>query len=391
MEYRTIEWDREKLYNEIWEKPAVQLAKEYGVSDVAVAKICRKLKIPKPGVGYWRRKERGFKVARAPLPAMKDVPRLTSHVAIPGSESPQERLSPDLQALAEVERTPERRITVAPDLSRLHPLAEKALRMLRNGKGTDGFIRPRQDSIVLAVAVSVSAIDRAVLIMDALLNAFESRGHSVLIEREPQLRTVAVVDGEHLAFSLVEKIKRQTKEPTAAEVRDRQKNPYRYYQTEYTYSPTGILTLQVHDTEVFGVRTQWKDGKRQKLETILNDIVFDFVRCAAAKRDRRIELARREAEEREWQRIRWQKAEEIRKEEEKLKDLEGEIENWQRSQRIRSYIDAVRASFAAAGKEIAKESELGRWIDWALAHADRFDPLKMSPPSILDEKRKYRL
>src|ERR1035437_7292597 len=65
MEYRTIEWDREKLYKEIWERPAVQLAKEYGLSDVALAKICKKLKIPKPGVGYWRRRERGYPVSRA--------------------------------------------------------------------------------------------------------------------------------------------------------------------------------------------------------------------------------------------------------------------------------------------------------------------------------------
>jgi hypothetical protein len=71
MEYRTINWDRTQLYEAIWEKPAVQLAKEYGISDVALAKICKKLEIPKPGLGYWRRKEMGFKVTRPPLPVAK--------------------------------------------------------------------------------------------------------------------------------------------------------------------------------------------------------------------------------------------------------------------------------------------------------------------------------
>ena len=30
MEYRTIKWDRQQLYEAIWEKPAVRLVREYG-------------------------------------------------------------------------------------------------------------------------------------------------------------------------------------------------------------------------------------------------------------------------------------------------------------------------------------------------------------------------
>ena len=51
MGYRTIKWNRQQLYEAVWQKPAVQLAKEYGISDVALAKICKRLKVPKPGLG----------------------------------------------------------------------------------------------------------------------------------------------------------------------------------------------------------------------------------------------------------------------------------------------------------------------------------------------------
>jgi hypothetical protein len=64
-------WDREKLYDLIWTKPMRTVAHEYGLSDVALAKVCKKLQIPRPGVGYWRRKECGFNVERAPLPPAK--------------------------------------------------------------------------------------------------------------------------------------------------------------------------------------------------------------------------------------------------------------------------------------------------------------------------------
>jgi hypothetical protein len=51
------------------------LAKEYGMSDVGLAKVCRKLGIPLPGLGYWAKKTAGNKVPkRPPLPAL-DAPR----------------------------------------------------------------------------------------------------------------------------------------------------------------------------------------------------------------------------------------------------------------------------------------------------------------------------
>ena len=113
------------------------------------------------------------------------------------------------------------------------------------------------------------------------------------------------------------------------------------------------------------------------------------MRAAVAKRERREALARQEAERREWERIRWQKADEIRKEEERLKGLDQEVDDWHRSHRIRAYIDAVRQQVAASGGEISADSKLGKWVNWAIAHADRLDPLKPSPPSVLDEKQKY--
>ena len=50
---------RQELYKLVWSKPVVKIAKEFGISDVAVAKICKKMNIPKPGLGYWAKKKYG--------------------------------------------------------------------------------------------------------------------------------------------------------------------------------------------------------------------------------------------------------------------------------------------------------------------------------------------
>ena len=46
-------YDREVLYSEVWAEPVRIVAERYDVSDVALAKACRKLAVPLPGRGYW--------------------------------------------------------------------------------------------------------------------------------------------------------------------------------------------------------------------------------------------------------------------------------------------------------------------------------------------------
>jgi hypothetical protein len=51
-EPRPISIPRHQLYEQVWSQPMTLLARQYGISDVALAKICRKLGVPYPGRGY---------------------------------------------------------------------------------------------------------------------------------------------------------------------------------------------------------------------------------------------------------------------------------------------------------------------------------------------------
>ena len=50
-----------------------RLSAEYGVSDVTLGKVCRKLQIPLPGPGHWTKIECGHTIPRPPLPEVKDL------------------------------------------------------------------------------------------------------------------------------------------------------------------------------------------------------------------------------------------------------------------------------------------------------------------------------
>lgn len=63
---------REELFAMVWERPTQAVAKELGVSDVAVGKLCARLQVPKPPRGYWARIEAGQTPRRPPLAAFRD-------------------------------------------------------------------------------------------------------------------------------------------------------------------------------------------------------------------------------------------------------------------------------------------------------------------------------
>ncbi|QNI32085.1 site-specific integrase [Alloacidobacterium dinghuense] len=49
-------YNREELYEKVWTMPVRIVAREYGVSDAAIAKACRRLQVPVPGRGYWAKR-----------------------------------------------------------------------------------------------------------------------------------------------------------------------------------------------------------------------------------------------------------------------------------------------------------------------------------------------
>ena len=62
-------FNREQLYERVWSEPMRTIAKSYGVSDVWLSKVCKALRIPVPGRGYWAKKYAGLRLRkRPPLP-----------------------------------------------------------------------------------------------------------------------------------------------------------------------------------------------------------------------------------------------------------------------------------------------------------------------------------
>jgi hypothetical protein len=71
----TKDISREGLFALVWSKPTTEVAHELGISDVAVAKLCARLQVPKPRRGYWAKVAVGQRPRQTPLKAFQEHAR----------------------------------------------------------------------------------------------------------------------------------------------------------------------------------------------------------------------------------------------------------------------------------------------------------------------------
>ena len=90
MPSNVITLPRSQLYELVWSKPVTELAKEFGISDVALAKRCRAIRIPLPPRGYWARVAAGQKPRRPPLPPFRGSRRRFGLSDVDGLDDPQD-------------------------------------------------------------------------------------------------------------------------------------------------------------------------------------------------------------------------------------------------------------------------------------------------------------
>jgi len=366
---------REELYAQVWSEPMVRLAKRYGVSDVALAKVCRKLDIPVPPRGYWRRLETGWRPMPPPLPkARPGVGGMTTITPQPRQHSSGEQ-NAEIVAQEAFERQSRNRIRVSRQLVDPHPLVRHTAEMLRSARpGLYGTVNARREKC-LDLRVGPRSLERALRIMDALVKALERRGFRVTISTAEKPETTVEIFGQRLTIALDERIKR-----TEHALRDGER-----FGPKWGYVPSGQLRLTIDEWVVGSARKTWSDGDRARVERQLNGVILGLVVIAVAKRACQQEREREEAARQEAERQRALAEQARREEEERRRVLEHQAESWDKSRRLRAFIDEVERRANAKGVSVAADSQLGAWIAWARQHADRLDPLRADAD--IDEPR----
>jgi hypothetical protein len=360
----------------------LHLAKRYGISNVGLAKICRKHDIPRPPRGHWAKLQFGKASPQTPLPHADEdcaiemrepLESREDHVAPPSPQPPVGK------ACAKKHVDP--KIIVAETLRNAHELVNRAKHQLQNATTDENALIVVPEDSVLDICVSKGRLHRALLLIDALLKAAEERGHRVA--KGPNIE----VQGIAIPFGIKEQLR--TIQDEQPEEPDLEAGHYAFGHSRFKKrtSPSGRLVLSLADGVSYWrcrCRRSWSDGIRP-VEDYLNSVLRNIIDLAVHESEFQAEKQRQEQERRQQERRRAELRDLFKAERSRVDSLLRQAENWRKSRDLRGYIEASRQKHLADSGATEPSGEFGKWIDWATQQADRLDPLTESPPSILDE------
>jgi|ERR1700733_15179337 len=359
---------RAELYERVWTTPMRTLAKEFGLSDVGLAKLCHRHDIPTPGLGHWRLVETGHAPSRVPLPSVEssNSERITITVREPQP----------FDIPGKSERTSLPKIQVQDDREITHPLVLRTKKLFeptsKNDRGQ--FIPAKLKAPHLRV--SKNSMPRALRILDALFFAIEAQGYAVEWGNAPEARLSVSLDGEKLHFSLAESFSRKAHTPTPTEAARKQKGQY-IYTPQWDFEPTGVLHLSIDNLpyDLQGVRKSWSDGRFQRVEKCLSDCVAILPHLTRVIRIVEEENKRKQAQ--------WEK-EEKRREEAQRRQLEYDrrtkisdefLAGWKKSHEFHEFANALITKTETSKLDGNVKKELRKISRWIARHADYLDPL----------------
>ena len=257
---------REQLYEKIWSAPTTQVAVEFGISDVALAKRCKKLNVPKPSLGYWAKVAAGQKPKKTPLPSAPEPVKY-------------EPLDAPIPA----------KLSLPDDKEDLHLLVVELRVALREAKPDDlNQCVKVEDRNFPRVTVSPAQIDRATRALDVVLKLIEARG--IPFRKSRSKYDGAYFEKGYDRMNLA--IEEETK-PRELTPQEKRRNDWHWRQY---LAPTGRLIFKIN-RERYAVQSEkkWVEGEKLSLEEMLSQVVqaickhyinLEKERVAAAERNR---------------------------------------------------------------------------------------------------------
>lgn len=276
--------NRDELYARIWSQPLTAVAAELGVTGTALKKTCLRHQIPTPPRGHWTRLKHGKRSTAQKLPPLKDVH--LSQVRIVGDRT--QRLPAAVRGAREAARGA--RPLPFPPADGDHPAlawTRRALARARARPDADGFVSA-SGKAVLPATLAPGSLDRAIGVLGMLLRSLELQGHGW---RQTDEGLLLRVDGETIAVSLVEQPDRTLHRPTPDELKAKAERSSWGYRADpwpkYDKRPSGRLALVIAGNDWSGLRRSFADGKTQRLETLMPEILGGLAAHAALARTNR--------------------------------------------------------------------------------------------------------
>lgn len=364
---------REELYELVWETPMRRLAERFGISDVGLKKICRKLDVPTPPVGWWAKKAAGKRVEVKLLPGWRPgVPKQVTVAPIPDEAG---GLRDAVRATAGAMGP----IVIPARLAHPHPVIAGWIADHRERQQEARRHRDRWPGSRVAVPDFTPGERRRHRVLNTLFRTLEK--HGATIAEDDRRHLFAKIDGEKIEFSCREKSRQVTRPLTAEEKRWETWNKPG---VKKDLEPTGRLEFQIRAWIDQPLRKIWLETERQSAESMVPEIVATFVVLGPVLAER---TRRREEQQRTWedqQRQREIERQKRQQDDNRWRRLLQIAESSKSSELAREFIARLRQLDLPESEPVDGRT-LGEWLDWAEAKANELDPVGQGIERIFED------
>jgi len=372
---------RLELYELVWSAPLTTVAPQFDISDVALKSTCKKFDIPVPPRGYWARLQAGKSVTRIALPPR--AAGMDDEVVVGGRNRYWYNHLTNEEILGPLPEPP----TFADDIALVRERARKIISKI---------------SVPRVITIQHPAISRLIAQDEArrqkqLTSTYTFSWEKPVLDSPFEQRRLRFLNALFIAAA---------KCGGRPEVNDREAREIhlKIHQTAVAVSldrpPAGrtkasgqgrdgpeqlrfaIVARYDHDQ----VQVSWQDGEGGRLESFIGDIAVEVVTSAEISyrercvrefewRVQRKAALEEEARQHQLQLEREERERQQQLEQARIDRLLDDAESLRRAMDIRAYVAAAQAIAANETTEISAE-KMQRWSKWALAQADRIDPVR---------------
>jgi hypothetical protein len=378
-------FSRQELYDLVWSEPMRDLASKYNISDRGLAKACAAADIPVPERGYWAKLHAGKSVSKRALPprglGKSDDVRIggsrwgyygltqVDHLNDPIPPPPIFEVEIDVirsQVVALVDRAP-----LPKNLTKPHRLIAGLLNEddARRQKYLASPYRFLSDAPIFETPFE----RRRLKILSGLFTCLEGCRTRPSIGGKQARELSITVGDQSVSFSL--------DSANAEKQLERERAGYGFV----TRGNKDKMSLTLSNWRQKSSAQSWQDKDGDPLENHLRAFVIELIVAGEESyRSGRIAhhswLIERKAEAQEEARKRKLEAERKRHEREagrekaRIDHLLNEAHALHQANEIRAYMTAVQEANAHASQLMTPEA-MASWVSWALAQADRIDPI----------------
>jgi len=393
MTWQTTTFERQKLFVEVWATPVTKLAKEYGLSDVGLRKICVSLDVPLPPRGYWAKLAAGKKMPKPELRATTLPTTYTRMIRVAQVDRVlEERVAQARYAVPDVANSDAPAYFPPLDPKEFAPQTKLVQLAMKGVKLEEGAL----SSIGVTwadVSVSPDLKERAVLLVDRFaheLKVLDARFESVHPPL-PSIRRAARGEsgsrrncfsfhGQRFFLRIKERIAQELlPQPSSKPLRQGARQPeWKYRAPEYRYMATGTLHAVIVDADTYYDSSKTEDTPRATIEDKVKRTVQSVADTALRRRvltelRAERELVRR-SKAREWEAAKSNKDQLLAT----LASFEKIAADLDRARSLRRLMNEIVTSKTAS-------AELVRDLELMAVMADWLDPLVKAPWPEVDE------